>query len=138
MMSAFWEDQHWRTLWAGSSYQLETIISGCAERLPQALIGDRGVKRHLKVVDTDSGAIAGYSRYLLPESHAEKDVWLDAQTREPSEEEREEYVKRFRSVTDEGRIKGMDYDIAAEFGNPLAEVEEEILRGEGECFGMFL
>lgn len=67
MMSAFWEDQHWKILWA-TNMDLETIISDCAGRLPWNLISGRSVKRHLKVVDTNSGEIVGglFSKLLFP------------------------------------------------------------------------
>lgn len=58
MMSAFWQDQHWKILWA-TDVDLETIISDCAGRLPWNIISGRSVKRHLKVVDTNSGEIVG-------------------------------------------------------------------------------
>lgn len=78
---------------------------------------------------------AGYSRYVLPDSHS--GIWLDAQTAEPSTEEKSSCEKRFKSVTDNGRIRGMNYTMLAEFGNPLEKVEEEILRESGPCFGTF-
>ncbi|KAM3064760.1 hypothetical protein ACMFMG_012074 [Clarireedia jacksonii] len=130
MMSAFWQDQHWRILWVNMT--LEQIISDCIERLPWSLIRDRSVKRHLKVVDTDSREIVGYSRYILPEKYA--GIWPDAQTAEPSFDEQADYERRWKGVTDSGRIRGMDYAIAAEFGNPLSKVEQEILKEKGPCF----
>jgi len=132
MFSAFWQDIHWQKLWA-ADMDLEAIIKDCAERLPWLLISGRNVKRHLKVVDTSSGEIVGYSRYIVPESHT--GMWIDAQTFEPSPEEKLGYEQRFESVTDNGRIRGMNYAMLAEFGGPLDKVEKEILKESGPCFG---
>ncbi|KAA8576934.1 hypothetical protein EYC84_006968 [Monilinia fructicola] len=132
MMSAWWEDEHWRALWAKSGTTLEQIISDCIQRQPKSFTKGRNVKRHLKAVDTDSGEIVAYSRYIVPESHV--DFWLEAQIPEPSPEEDAEYERKFDEVTDDGRIRGMDYDFASEFGNPLEEVEGRILEGIGPCF----
>jgi hypothetical protein len=134
MFSAFWEDPHWRRLWATET-NLEEIIRDCTERLPWLLIGSREIKRHLKVVDTTSGEIVGYSRYIVPESHI--DMWMDAQTIKPSAEEESRYEQMFKDVTDDGRIRGMNYAMLTEFGNPLEKVEKEILKQSGPCFGTF-
>ncbi|KAF7938448.1 uncharacterized protein EAE98_000786 [Botrytis deweyae] len=134
MMSAWWQDEHWKVLWAKSNMPLEQIISDCSERLPWNFISGRSVKRHLKVVDSDSGEIVAYSRYILPDTHTE--IWPEAQISEPSSVENAEYERKFKSVTDNGKIRGMDYAFASEFGNPLAEVEEEILKDSGSCFAV--
>lgn len=134
MFSAFWQDIHWQKLWA-TNMDLETIISDCTERLPWLLISGRSLKRHLKVVDTTTGEIVGYSRYILPDSHS--GMWIDAQTAEPSIEDKSTYEQKFQNVTDNGRIRGMNYAMLIEFGNPLEKVEEEILKGSGPCFGKF-
>ncbi|TVY42160.1 hypothetical protein LSUB1_G001937 [Lachnellula subtilissima] len=133
MFSAFWQDIHWQRLWA-TDMDLEAIIRDCAERLPWLLISGRNVKRHLKVVDTSSGEIVGYSRYIVPESHV--GMWIDAQTFEPSPEEKLGFEQRFESVTDNGRIRGMNYAMLAEFGNPLDKVEKGILKESGPCFAV--
>lgn len=132
MFSAFWHDIYWQKLWA-SNMDLEAIIKDCAERLPWNLISGRSVKRHLKVVDTTSGEIVGYSRYIIPDDRT--GMWIEAQTAEPNPEEKLSYEKKFQNVTDNGRTRGLDYAMTAEFGGPLEEVEESILKESGPCFG---
>ncbi|TGO55468.1 hypothetical protein BOTNAR_0244g00070 [Botryotinia narcissicola] len=111
MMSAWWQDEHWKVLWAKSNMSLEQIISDC-----------------------NSGEIVAYSRYILPDTQTE--IWPEAQISETNSEELAEYERKFKSVTDNGRIRGMDYAFASEFGNPLAEVEEKILKDSGSCFAV--
>lgn len=134
MISAWWEDEHWKTLWTISGITLVQIISDCVERQPRALIKGRDVKRHLKVIDADSGEIVGYSRYNLPGNHA--GIWLEAHVARPTAEEQAKHDKKFNEVTDDGRIRGMDHEFAARFGNLLDQVEREILKEIGHCFGM--
>lgn len=132
MFSAWWENPHWRALWA-KDMDLETLINDCAERIPWNLISDRSLKRHLKVVDANSGEIAGYSRYILPESHP--GVWHDARITEPSTEERLRYEKNFKQATPNGRMKGMNYEMLSKLGEPLEQAERTVLKKTGPCFG---
>lgn len=87
------------------------------------------MKRHLKVVDTDTGEIVGYSRYILPEECKEMQ-WLEAQVGEPSTEEKV-FEERWRSVTEEGRMRGLNYGHLEEFGPELERVEEGIMKEGG-------
>lgn len=133
MMSAFWTDAHWRILWQ-PDMTLEDIISDCTERLPRILTRGRELKRHLKVVDTTSGEIVGYSRYILPDDHAS--TWPEAQAVEPTAEERAAIERKFKStLTEEGYSRGINASQLEEFGNPLEKVEQELLNKTGPCFG---
>lgn len=51
-------------LWLNTT--LQSVTNDCAERLPLALASERSVKSHLKAVDTATGEIVGYSRYIHP------------------------------------------------------------------------
>ncbi|KAH6699996.1 acetyltransferas-like protein [Leptodontidium sp. MPI-SDFR-AT-0119] len=128
MMSAFHTDQHWRLLWG--SKPLPEIINDCTARLPWNLITSRSVKRHLKVVDTDTGEIVGYSRYILPEN-CEEMHWLEAQVRELSAEERVAFEERWKSVTENWKMRGLNYKHLEEFGPELERVEEGIMKEGG-------
>lgn len=123
MMSAFYTDEHWRLLWG--SMPLTDIISDCTERLPWNLITSTSTKRHLKTVDVSTGDIVGYSRYILPAKNIE--LWLDAQTAKPSEEEKSAFEKKFKNVTVDGRMRGLDYRHLKEFGPELEQVEDKIM-----------
>ena len=63
-------------------------------------------------------------------------MWIEAQTAEPSPEEKLSYEEKFQNVTDDGRTRGLDYAMTAEFGGPLEEVEDSILKESRPCFGM--
>jgi len=63
-MSAFIRDPHWGLLWPNMS--LEEIIDGCTQRFPRKLITGREKQRHQKVVDTETGEIVGYARWIIP------------------------------------------------------------------------
>ncbi|KAH7321805.1 acetyltransferase-like protein [Rhexocercosporidium sp. MPI-PUGE-AT-0058] len=127
MMSAFYTDQHWRLLWG--TKPLSSIISDCTARLPWNLITSRGTKRHLKVFDTDTGEIVGYSRYILPDRCEMQ--WLEAKVGEPSGEERRAFEESWKDVTEGGRIRGLDYGHLEEFGPDLERVEEGIMKSGG-------
>ena len=46
---------------------------------------------------------------------------------EPSEEKRREFEERWRGVTEEGRMRGLDYEHLEEFGPELERIEEKIM-----------
>ena len=82
-MSAFWGEIWWRMLWTDRG--LDRVIEAAAARQPANLLREREIRRHQKVVDTSTGEIVGYSRWIVPESH--KGEWLEAQVPDVSKEE---------------------------------------------------
>ena len=71
---------------------LETVIDNCILRMPSNLLTDRAVRRHQKIVDSTTGGIVAYARWILPESHA--DSWLEAQVPDVNEDEMKLFLAR--------------------------------------------
>ncbi|KAM0261902.1 hypothetical protein ACHAPA_009528 [Fusarium lateritium] len=105
-VSAFFEEPWWRLSWTGRTR--ESIIQSVADRSPKNLLANREVRRHQKVVHLETGDIAGYARWIMPESH--KDHWLDAQTPDVSDEEREIFDKRHAETEWNPRTENDKYD----------------------------
>jgi hypothetical protein len=74
-VSAFWQQTWWRILFAATEETLREIVT---RRTPHNLLSQREVKRHQVVVDTSTGEIVGYARWIMPSSH--KAEWIEAQT----------------------------------------------------------
>lgn len=90
-MSAFWEEKSWNLLWEDGS--LPNRITAGELRMPRQLLTSRDVRRHQKVVETATGDIVGYARWILPESL--KDQWLESQTPNVSDEDRRRFDELF-------------------------------------------
>lgn len=102
-MSAFWGETWWNMLWVDKS--LESIIANGAARMPRNLLKERQTYRHQKVIDSTTGQIVGYARWILPDSH--KDGWLEAMTPDVSVEDRSRFEAQFVATPWETR-KDMD------------------------------
>lgn len=89
-VSAFFEEAWWRLSWTDRTR--ESLIQSIADRSPKNLLTKREVRRHQKIVHLETGDIVGYARWILPESH--KDAWLEAQTPDVSDEQKEAFAKR--------------------------------------------
>ncbi|KAF4336847.1 acetyltransferase (GNAT) family domain protein [Fusarium beomiforme] len=89
-VAAFWEEEWWRLSWTGRTR--ESMVQSVADRSPKNLLTNREVRRHQKIVHVETGDIVGYARWILPESH--KDCWLEAQTPDVSDEQKEAFAKR--------------------------------------------
>ncbi|KAI1865573.1 hypothetical protein JX265_007896 [Neoarthrinium moseri] len=93
-MTAFWTDPTWVLLWKNKT--TEYVVQQCTLRMPKNLLDDRAHKRHQKVVDTETGVVVGYCRWLLPDRLTGE--WLEAQTPVVSRAEEKEFSKRFDSA----------------------------------------
>nr|RBQ82324.1 hypothetical protein FVER53263_10268 [Fusarium verticillioides] len=89
-VSAFFEEAWWRLSWTDRTR--ESLIQSIADRSPKNLLTNREVRRHQKIIHLETGDIVGYARWILPESH--KDAWLEAQTPDVSDEQREVFARR--------------------------------------------
>lgn len=89
-MTAFYGETWWNMQW---DIPLEKIIYMTTKRYPHNLLRDRHVRRHQKVIDTATGEIVGYARWILPESFASS--WLDAQPPDASDEDKIRFKKDF-------------------------------------------
>lgn len=92
-MTAFWGEPWWNMNW---DKPLAAIIESASARMPTNLLKDRNVRRHQKVIDTSTGQIVGYARWILPESHA--DSWLDAQVPDVSEQDKARFQTAFEAA----------------------------------------
>ncbi|KAH6892481.1 hypothetical protein B0T10DRAFT_537468 [Thelonectria olida] len=103
-VSAFWDETWWRLLW-NDRRTVDSLIDAVTIRTPKNLLTDRDVRRHQKVVDSDSGLIVGYARWILPVSH--QSDWLEAQALEVSEDQRDMFSQR-HAQTDFSTREDMD------------------------------
>ncbi|KAK1758881.1 hypothetical protein QBC47DRAFT_96605 [Echria macrotheca] len=137
---AFWAYPHWRESWRHRT--LEYHISQVALRYPRTLLRDRERARHQKVVDSKTGKIIGYARWMLPASHVtvqaggldlvgEGDAeggtpaWPEAQIPAVSADEEAEILR-----VAETAVWDPDEDTPNPALDELREVEKEILTGE--------
>ena len=105
--SAFWRETWWRLLWPGDR-TLPSLIEAIADRTPRNLLQMRGMRRHQKVTDSESGAVVGYARWILPASRDGE--WLEAQTPDVDETKKGEFKKRFDEADYEPRDDTDDMD----------------------------
>ena len=105
-MTSFYGEPWWNMLW---DIPLESIITMCTARTPNNLMRDRHVRRHQKVIDTSTGQIVGYARWILPETHA--DGWLEAQVPDASDEDKARFVAAFDAQPWRTRPEADDSDI---------------------------
>ncbi|KAJ5107835.1 hypothetical protein N7456_004510 [Penicillium angulare] len=105
-MSAFWSQTWWRMLWIDKP--LNIIIDNCILRMPQSLQTDRAVRRHEKVIDSATGGIVGYARWILPESHSGS--WIEAQIPDVTVEESKAFAANFNKAdwTTRSDMPGID------------------------------
>ena len=110
-----------------------------AERIPWNLINGREKTRHQKAIDVENGEVVGYARWYLPPVLTERKknnddddddnvVWQEAQVAEPTPEERELFERRFKTVTDNGRIPGLRRDVMMFRSAPLEVADAKIMK----------
>jgi hypothetical protein len=94
-ISAFWEDPTWVLLWP-KHITRDFLIEQAGKRYARNLLSDRAATRHQKAVDPNTGALVGYARWILPESHTvdetgQQPAWPDAQVPPVSSAEEEQF-----------------------------------------------
>lgn len=129
-MTAFYGLAAWRLLWPNLT--LEKIIEDTIKRFPRNLVKDRDNKRHQMVVETSTGEIVGYARWILPKDSNIK--WLEGQVAEPSPEEKERFEASFQSMCEDGRPIGLNKERLEVIDVPL-EAEEAVVKGDRRFLG---
>lgn len=133
-MSAFHQDPHWALLWG--NMPLEEIIDGNTRRQPRNLITSRERKRHQMVVETETGEVVGYARWLVPDKLQRDDkdgravFWPEAQIPEPTPELREKYEAEWKTATKDGHALGSNAEMIRELSVKLDEEDRRIQKGE--------
>ncbi|KAF7548706.1 hypothetical protein G7Z17_g6888 [Cylindrodendrum hubeiense] len=84
---AFWEEAWWNLMWPNKTR--DSLIESVTARMPRNLLKGRDIRRHQKIIDTESGEIVGYARWVLPKSR--EGAWLEAQTPDASDEDKRVY-----------------------------------------------
>ena len=138
MMSAFYEDPLWQSLWSGSM-TLDQIVHDCAARLPWNLVkSDALRKRFQKVIENSSERAVGYARWCLPASRASLDTWPATIPPEVTQEERSSYEDRHQfTLDDNGVYQGYNQHIGAALSGPVEDAEGKILERDGDMMGIF-
>ncbi|KAI5928538.1 hypothetical protein F4810DRAFT_644084 [Camillea tinctor] len=116
-ISAFWTDPTYVLLWENKTR--EYMIEQASKRYPKTLLTDRDHRRHQVAVDSETGKVVGYSRWILPVRLTSE--WPDAQTPAASDQEEKEYTKSFESADWSGR-PGMD-----EIDVPVTAIKKRLL-----------
>jgi hypothetical protein len=127
-MSAYWTDSTWRLNFKNRT--LDDIIEQCTKRVPMNLLSDRAQNRHQKVVDTETGAVLGYARWILPDRLTGE--WLGAQTPAVSAREEKEYQELHSSAVWIRREDGQP-----SLGKPLSDIMERLMSVK-EYLGKYL
>ncbi len=109
-LSAFWPDPGWRLSWP--SVTLDFLIEQHTKQVPEDLLYNQEVLRHLKAVDPETGKLVGYARFALPLTHTRtadgKAIWPEAQTADVSAEERKRIEDISASASWERLETGLD------------------------------
>jgi hypothetical protein len=106
MMTAFNTDPDWIKLWE-PYMTMDRIIHQVTERMPKNLVEGRDTNRIQKAIDSETGEIVGYARWVLPEDTSLL-YWQEAQVPLATAEEQEDFQARYDAVTGEdGRSKGL-------------------------------
>ncbi|KAK2594762.1 hypothetical protein QQS21_007509 [Conoideocrella luteorostrata] len=111
-MTAFYGEPWWQMQW---EKPLEEIIKSSTVRYPHNLLKNRQAARHQKVVDTSTGQLVGYARWVLPESHAH--CWLEAQVPDVNDDDKRRFKSAFELTPWDTRPEtdNSDYPIGAQF-----------------------
>ncbi|KAI9146846.1 Heterokaryon incompatibility protein [Paramyrothecium foliicola] len=115
---AFWEQTWWRILFAASQ---DTVLEKVVERAPHNLVAQREVRRHQVVVDTSTGDIVGYARWIMPSSRATE--WTEAQTPAVSDADK----KRLKDKFDAAELPfGEHQDEMDALDDPVNEKQDDL------------
>ncbi|RDW66458.1 hypothetical protein BP6252_10093 [Coleophoma cylindrospora] len=95
-IAAFWTDPTWILMWPGKT--CEYVTSQATLRIAHNLLSNREKWRHLKAVDTATGELVGYVRWVLPEDDPEGKTWSAALGPVGSAEEREKARRESESA----------------------------------------
>jgi hypothetical protein len=128
MMRAMYMEEHFTLLF--NKISVQEVIDDTIKRIPLKLSTQRDCNRHEKVIHVKTGMIVGYARWVLPESIAGDITWREAQTRQPTEEEKEIFQQDFNSTLDNGKRRIENYEITRgpignEKGNCFHEVAKD-------------
>lgn len=95
-ISAFWREPNWRIMWT-SDMDMEFLIAESTKRQVRNLLAKSTETRHQKAVDPATGALVGYARWILPDSHIKtasddgRTLWPEALAPTVSDAEREQF-----------------------------------------------
>ena len=135
-MSSFYQNPHWALLWG--SMPLEEIIDGNTNRLPWDLVRNQKFKRHQMAVDSETGEVVGYARWVFLNGAEKKISWDEARIGEATEEEKVVYERSWMAYTDEnGSSKGLRTDIARAMGSELHAATMSVV-GDRPFLGRFI
>lgn len=125
-MRSFWVDAHWRHQWGDTP--LDQIVADITKTTPWNLISNRPVKRFLKAVDTDSGTLVGYARWILPDSVVGEICWAETIVAEPSKEQRAYWTAQRESVLDSSTrmTRGLNAAMVRKLGGPPDAADKRI------------
>ncbi|KAJ5457657.1 Acyl-CoA N-acyltransferase [Penicillium sp. IBT 31633x] len=128
IVAARLNDPHWTSLWKDPS--AESQIAKTTDCIPWSLVTSTDTKRHQKVIDVESGQVAGYARWCLPPILVTRgDVWLDARVAEGTTADRAAYEKQCQEQTQNGQFKGLkDEDQIRYRTAPVEEADARIRR----------
>lgn len=132
MVSARWKDPHWVALFR-SDISCSKVTLDTAQRLPWNLISGRASNRHHIAIDSTTGEVVAYARWILPEHLAFVDPvnWPEAQVQEPTAAQGVEFEKMSKDVTD----RGLKMDLLEYRSAPLEAIDAKIKKS-GPFLGM--
>jgi hypothetical protein len=104
-----------------------TQIDECAQRLPFTLTRDRDMRRRQKVVDSNTGEIVGYARWIPPDDD-DTILWPEVQIAEPSQEEKAAFDAACKAALVDGRIKDLNKPVESLPYASIDEIEKGLMK----------
>lgn len=128
-------EEHYTKLFNG--IPLRELIDDTTKRVPSNLSAQRDYKRHQKVVHVTTGKIVAYARWVLPESVAGDITWSEAQTRQPSDEEKKLFKQDYDSTMYDGKRKVQNNEIThGPLGAEKGDCFDELVK-DGNSIGIY-
>jgi hypothetical protein len=126
LVRAMYKDDHF--VLSFNKVSLQEIIDDTAKRMPSKLSSQRERNRHEKVIHRKTGTIVGYARWVLPRHLAGDTAWTEAQTRQPTEEEKEIFQQDLASTEENGRRRNSNHEMTNPLGRELGEQFNELTK----------
>jgi hypothetical protein len=134
MMRAMYEEEHFSIQF--NRISLQKLIDDTIKRISWNLCSERDRKRHAKVVHVETGSIVGYARWVLPESVAGEEAWKEAQTRQPTDEEKSQFKRDFDSTMENGRRRIQNHEVTrGPLGSEKGDCFDELSK-DGQSIGI--
>ncbi|KAL4968076.1 GNAT family N-acetyltransferase [Aspergillus stella-maris] len=124
----------WALLWSRET-ELDFLVERAAMRQPRNLLRDREIMRHQKAVDSRTGEIVGYARWVLPSSGKFPQgsiPWQEAQVPPVNADEEAQFAKQAETAwwSPRSDMMNMDDEIQAAVRRYMADQDQGYIQLE--------